>query len=454
MFVGFDYGTSNCALGVIDQGKVNLLPMDNDSRYLSSTLYSFHRDLVTASVARDMPAGAEKNSFVKLRNLVLSRAGRIKNELDLDDSESRCLVGQEAISAYLDEPGEGYFVKSPKSFLGAKGLMPAQIALFEDIVTAMMMAVKQAGESHLQREINQAVIGRPVNFQGRGGEDSNQQAERILQQAARRAGFKQTELLFEPLAAGIDFETTLKQDQTVLVVDVGGGTTDCSVVKMGPSYINKALRQDDFLGHSGKRVGGNDLDIHLSLKALMPLCGFGGLMKSGLPMPSQPFWNAVSINDIGAQSDFHSRQSQEQIKRLVEDAEFPEQLQRLLTIQEQRLSYQLVRAGEQSKIALTDNPSYHAPLPFLGDEISQAIDRQLLAEAIARPLGEIIKLMNEALLQAQCRPDVIYVTGGTAKSPVISAAIKATFTDTPIVIGDHFGSVTGGLTKWASKIFA
>ena len=452
MFVGFDYGTSNCAMGVMSGDSVRLLPLQGDSNYLSSTLYALHRDLIASAVARELADG-ERQAYAGERSTVLARARRIGHELDLMPDEPLCFVGQAGIDAYLDEPGEGYFVKSPKSFLGATGLLPPQIALFEDIVTRMMMTAKQRAEQQLQVEVKEAVIGRPVNFQGIGGEESNRQAEAILATAARRAGFRDVEFLFEPLAAGIDYETTLNADKTVLVVDVGGGTTDCSVVRMGPSHVTRGDRSDDFLGHSGRRVGGNDLDIHLALHALMPLCGLNSQMQSGIPVPSQPFWNAVSINDVAAQTEFHSRQMHDTLKRLVEGAEQPELLRRLLSVQQKQQSYQLVRAAELCKIALTDNDHCVADLQFVEQALQMTVDRQAMAAAIGRPLEAIVKLMHEALTQAQTRPDVIYVTGGTAKSPVISNAIRAEFSETPIVIGDHFGSVTGGLTKWAAKLF-
>ncbi|TMP65075.1 molecular chaperone, partial [Pseudoalteromonas sp. S1609] len=84
----------------------------------------------------------------------------------------------------------------------------------------------QRAESSLGYTLSQTVIGRPVNFQAVGGEQSNQQAVGILTRAANRAGFKDVEFLYEPLAAGIDYESDLTQDQKVLVIDIGGGTSD------------------------------------------------------------------------------------------------------------------------------------------------------------------------------------------------------------------------------------
>ncbi|MEZ9417584.1 Hsp70 family protein, partial [Vibrio sp. 10N.286.49.E1] len=100
--------------------------------------------------------------------------------------------------------------------------------------------IKRQAELSTQEQIQQAVIGRPINFHGRGGQEANRQAEDILSRAAKRAGFLDIAFQFEPVAAGLDYESTLTENQTVLVVDIGGGTTDCSLLEMGPTWSGKA----------------------------------------------------------------------------------------------------------------------------------------------------------------------------------------------------------------------
>lgn len=459
MFAGFDYGSSNCAMGVVKSGtnasdnQVELLPLYNGQRFMPSCLYALARELVCESVARDIADTDEREKYMKQRTGQLRLATAARRELDLRPGEQSLFVGEEAIANYIELPEEGYFVKSPKSFLGASGLRTEHLAFFEDIVTAMMQQIKQAAEKQLGTEILQTVIGRPVNFQGLGGEAANQQACDILLRSAARAGFKETELLFEPIAAGIDFETRLQQDKVVLVVDVGGGTTDCSVVRMGPSYRNNVQRDADFLGHSGTRVGGNDFDIQLSYHGLMPLFGLGDQLKTGRPLPSQPYWNAVSINDIAAQTEFNSSHNIELMQQLKLDAENPTAIQRLLDLQRNKQNYQLVRDSEQCKIALSQAVEHRVDLSYITPDLAQVISQEHYENAVQRPIDSVVKLMVEATKQAQTQPDVIYITGGTAKSPIVRKAIANQLGDVEIVDGDHFGSVTAGLTKWAAKLF-
>ncbi len=455
MFVGFDYGSANCAIGVMAQDEVKLLPLGKDSNYLISTLYAFDRDLISEAVYQAIPQ-AQQAEYAKLRGAELSRARAARQALDLEPDEQAVFVGDAAVKQYLDMPEEGFYVRSPKSFLGATGLRADQVALFEDIVTMMMQHIKQCADGLLadsQQKITHAVIGRPVNFQGIGGEESNRQAEQILTQAATRAGFEKVAFLFEPIAAGMDFEASLTCDNTVLVVDVGGGTTDCSVVKMGPSHVIKADRSDDFLGHSGQRIGGNDLDIALAMKAFMPHLGLDSKMNNGLPVPSKPFWNAVAVNDVSAQREFASLSCRTMIKELIKDADRADLLQRLLKVQQDHLGYRLVRSAEGAKIALSSADKTLTPLDYIDVKLQADVDETQFSNAVAEPIRLIKTLMAEAIAQAKVMPDIIYVTGGTAKSPTIYHNIAATYPDVEIIVGDHFGSVAAGLTRWSQKQF-
>ena len=117
----------------------------------------------------------------------------------------------------------------------------------------MMLHVRREAEQQTGSTIRQAVIGRPVNFQGLAGK-SNRQAIAILREAARLAGFEQVEFLYEPVAAGFEFSAPHRG-----CGGAGGGhrggTTDCSVLRMGPSHRDQLDRSGDLLGHSGQRIG-------------------------------------------------------------------------------------------------------------------------------------------------------------------------------------------------------
>ncbi|MDM6768551.1 molecular chaperone [Escherichia coli] len=392
MFIGFDYGTANCSVAVMRDGKPHLLKMENDSTLLPSMLCAPTLEAVSEWLYRhhDVPADDDETQAL------LRRAIRYNREEDIDVTAKSVQFGLSSLAQYIDDPEEVWFVKSPKSFLGASGLKPQQVALFEDLVCAMMLHIRQQAQAQLPEAITQAVIGRPINFQGLGGDEANTQAQGILERAAKRAGFKDVVFQYEPVAAGLDYEATLQEEKRVLVVDIGGGTTDCSLLLMGPQWRSRLDREASLLGHSGCRIGGNDL---------------------------------------------------------VRDAREPEKVALLQKVWRQRLSYRLVRSAEESKIALSSVAETRASLPFISDELATLISQQGLESALNQPLARILEQVQLALDNAQEKPDVIYLTGGSARSPLIKKALTEQLPGIPIAGGDDFGSVTAGLARWAEVVF-
>lgn len=449
MFIGFDYGTANCSVAIMRDGAPQMLTLENGSSLLPSMLCAPTREAVSEWLYRchDVPATGDENKAL------LRRAMAANREEDIHVTDASVQFGLAALQQYMDDPEEVWFVKSPKSFLGASGLKPQQVALFEDLVCAMMLHIRNAAEAQTEAAITQAVIGRPINFQGLGGDDANAQAQGILERAAQRAGFRDIVFQYEPVAAGLDFESTLTEETRVLVVDIGGGTTDCSVLLMGPQWATKSDREASLLGHSGCRIGGNDLDIALAFKQLMPLLGLGGETQKGIALPALPWWNAVAINDVPAQSDFYSAANGRLLLDLVRDAKAPDDVARLRKVWQQRLSYRLVRVAEESKIALSSGDSHLAQLPFIGDDLQAAISQMALETALTQPLQRIIEQVTLALEASDTTPDVIYLTGGSARSPLIKKALAEQLPGIPIAGGDDFGSVTAGLARWAQVMF-
>lgn len=453
MICGFDYGTSNCALGIVEESTVRLVNLEGENTFLPSTLYALDRDLITEAVGRGIRDIHQRQAFAELRQNALTRAKRARYEEDIADEDQTLFFGRAAFEEYFQWPEEGYFVKSPKSFLGGSGLRTEHIHFFEDVVTVMMQNIKHRAEQSLGADITHTVIGRPVNFQGLDAEVSNRQALEILTTAGKRAGFKEIEFLYEPIAAGLDFEVALDENKTVLVVDIGGGTTDCAMVRMGPDYLKKADRRSDFLAHTGERIGGNDLDIQIAGKHLMPLFGMNSLLKTGLPMPTQLYWNAITTNDVSAISTFNSMDTKQQIHQLRLDAAEPKLIERFMRMREEKHNYHIVRSAEEAKIALSDAQQYLSSLEYIEAGLGANITRAELTKSIASPLEKMLSLMASAINQAGETPDLIYMTGGSAKSPVIRDAIQQRIGDIPVLDGDHFGSVAAGLTVWAERIF-
>lgn len=449
MYIGFDYGTANCAVAHMNGDTPQLIALEGQEVYIPSTLAAPTRESVSEYLYRHLNI----SPLDTVGEQLLRRAIAVNREEDIRLLPSDLAFGQAALARYLDDPQEVYYVKSPKSFLGAMGLRDIQLRFFEDLVCAMMANIKSQAEHNSQQVIDDAVIGRPINFQGRGGSTSNQQAEQLLLRAAQRAGFRHVEFQFEPVAAGLEYEATLEKDQIVLVVDIGGGTTDCSLLHMGPSYRHQTDRSSSLIAHSGQRIGGNDLDIHLAFKQLMTPFGLGSQTNDGLDIALTQFWNPIAINDISAQNAFYSRENGAELRRLTKQAKDPQKLARLLALYTDTLGYSVVKKAEEAKIALSEYAETTTALSMLADSCSINIQREAMMEAIAAPQKKMVDLVTEAVVQGGVQPDAIFMTGGSARSPLLKAAVQQILPDIPVVSGNYFGSVTAGLTRWAHICF-
>jgi hypothetical chaperone protein len=424
MIAGIDFGTSSSSLGIWQDGRPTLVPLDGESVRLASVLHT----------ARTGPRGRE---LLTLEQAIASGHATV--------------FGEEAIQRQIEDPLLGFFVKSPKTFLGAE-LKRSQLQLFTEIVTRMLAHIRGQAEARLGAPLDRVVLGRPVNFHGTRGEAGNVQASAMLQAAAQAAGFREVEFLLEPIAAALDYERTIARDQLVLVLDAGGGTTDCSMVRVGPSFRDQSVRDASVLGNSGTRVGGIDIDIKLALRKIMPLLGLDSLLHSGLPMPNNVYWKAAAINDVTAQAEFYARTTAVEIERLQREAVDKQKLARLQTLHDSRLTYRVNRSAELAKIGLSEHDAVPLDLAYLEAGLTTQVSVPEMAEAIERELAVFVALMREVEAQAQTRPDVIYVTGGTARSPIVEHFIRKHYGDMDIVVGDLFGSVTSGLTTWAQRM--
>jgi hypothetical chaperone protein len=483
MFAGLDFGTSNCSIGVINNNEPALVPLEDGETRLSSCIFLEHGVIKAEEVSQlelSKRVRAEKTAQSKrnnsgnnyrnqrilnddaLINIVRKQLRKENREkakttqkaqsvMQALESNSEVIFGKEAELAHISDPENGFYIKSPKSFLGAN-ISDTQQVVFSTVVEKMLGFIKQETEYVKGNELDQVVIGRPVNFHGLQGNDGNVQALHIIHKAAKKVGFKDIEFLMEPVAAAYDYERQLKNDRVVLILDMGGGTTDCSMIKLGPSHINLPSRENCILSYSGKRLGGIDLDNKLALMTIMPHFGKNSSLTNGLPVPITLFSQAVNINDVRAQQEFSSHRTGNELARFCMMTK-DKRLERLKQLRDRKLGLRLNQSAERAKIYLSANQSIDLALDYIEDDFFVHICRDELGDAIKDELRQFELLINDSLRQAGTQPDTIFVTGGTAISPVIQAWIHSIFPNVEIVIGNHFGSVTSGLVTHAQRLF-
>jgi hypothetical chaperone protein len=215
--------------------------------------------------------------------------------------EEVAYFGRAALTNYL-AGHEGRLMRSLKSLLGTS-LIEGQTEVmgrslpFRLLLSQFFAELKRRAETSAGRSFDSAVLGRPVHFVD-GDLAADQVAQNTLADIAQDAGFRDVAFQYEPIAAAFDYESTLDREELVLIADIGGGTSDFSLIRLSPSRAAKTDRRGDILASAGVHIGGTDFDKYLSLTSVMPMLGLGSVMKNGSEVPSSYFFNLATWHTI------------------------------------------------------------------------------------------------------------------------------------------------------------
>ncbi|MDI9778501.1 MULTISPECIES: Hsp70 family protein [Pseudomonas] len=368
--------------------------------------------------------------------------------------ERRPVYGRLALQEYL-EGYEGRLMRSLKSLLGSKLIKHDTSVLgsalpFKDLLGMFIGELKKRAEAAAGREFEQVVLGRPVFFVD---EDpaADQEAEDTLAEVARKIGFKDVSFQYEPIAAAFDYESGISAEELVLIVDIGGGTSDFTLIRLSPERHRVAERQSDILATGGVHIGGTDFDKQLSLQGVMPLFGYGSRMKSGALMPTSYHLNLATWHTINA---LYSQKSQLALGSMRYDIEDTLGIDRLFKLIEERAGHWLAMEVEASKIELTEQDSRRVDLGRIERELGVDLTRVLFEEAIEglleRVRGSVTELLAKAGVSAG-QVDTVFFTGGSSGIPALRNSVSAMLPNARHVEGNIFGSIGSGLAIEARK---
>jgi len=287
------------------------------------------------------------------------------------------------------------------------------------------------------------VHGRPVHFVD-NAEDADRKAEATLRAIAREIGFDEVTFQFEPIAAALDYERQISSEQVALIADIGGGTSDFSIVRLGPQRHGKVDRAEDILANDGVRIGGTDFDRELSLRVVMPLFGFGSAMKrAGLEVPSRYFHDLATWSNINR---MYEPKVMAELRQVRQEALKPKLLDRLERVLTEQRGHTLAMEVEGAKIALSDHSEASIPLQWVAPGLSAGIGRADLVGHTRQRIAARIKLcLGQAELKAE-NIDAVFLTGGSVRLAHVREAITAAVPAARVVEGDTFGAVGKGLT--------
>jgi len=365
------------------------------------------------------------------------------------------LIGRKAIDAYV-EGAPGRLMRSLKSVLGTALIeettrLGRERTRFRDVIAYYLGAVKRRAEQATGRELRDVVHGRPVHFVDNDAA-ADAKAEATLREIAQEVGFDEVTFQFEPIAAALDYERQIASEEIALIADIGGGTSDFSVLRLGPQRHGKADRSADILGNDGVRIGGTDFDQKLSLGVVMPLFGFGSAMKRpGLDVPSRYFHDLATWSNINR---MYEPSVTAELRQVRQEAREPALLDRLLRVVEEQRGHTLLMEIEEAKIALSDRRQAAIPLQWVAPGLNAAITRPELVSHTRQLAARIAARIELCLAQAQLSAsdiDAVFLTGGSVRLAHVRKAIAKAVPSARIVEGDTFGAVGKGLTLEALR---
>src|ERR1700733_9394522 len=408
---GLDFGTSNTTLGTIESHAPVLAALETDQTTIPSAIFY--------------------------------------------EVDGAVLIGARATEAY-DEGAPGRLMRSLKSVLGTALIeettrLGRERVRFRDVIAYYLGAVKRRAEQATGRELRDVVHGRPVHFVD-NAPDADRKAEQTLREIAREIGFDEVTFQFEPIAAALDYERQISTEEIALIADIGGGTSDFSIVRLGPQRHRKADRSADILANDGVRVGGTDFDRQLSLGVVMPLFGFGSAMKRpGLDVPSSYFHDLATWSNINR---MYEPSVIADIRQVRHGANEPELLDRLVRVVDEQRGHTLAMEVEEAKIALSDTRRADIPLEWIAPGLAAAIGRPDLVSYTRQLAERIAARIKVCLAQAQLSAediDAVFLTGGSVRLAHVRKAITKAVPSARIVDGDTFGAVGKGLTLEALR---
>src|SRR3954470_20872211 len=349
------------------------------------------------------------------------------------------LIGRKAISAYVDG-APGRLMRSLKSVLGTSLIdettrLGRERVSFRDVIAYYLGAVKRRAEQTIGHELRNVVHGRPVHFVD-NAPDADRKAEETLRIIARGIGFDEVTFQFEPIAAALEYERQITSEEVALIADIGGGTSDFSIVRLGPERHNKANRSADILAKDGVRNGGTDFEPQLSLGVVMPLFGFGSAMnRAGLDVPSSYFHDLATWSSINRMYEPSVLSDIRQVRR---EASEPELLDRLVRVVEEQRGHTLLMEVEEAKIELSDKRQAGIPLEWVMPGLNAAISRPDLVSHTSQLAERIAARIRNCLGQAGLAAkdiDAVFLTGGSVQLAHVRNAITKTVPTARLVEG-------------------
>lgn len=413
-FCGIDFGTSNSALAAPHGNDIRLLPVEGESITLPSAIF----------YASTHPA----------------------------------VFGRRAQKLFF-EGEEGRFMRSLKRILGTSlmdqgTVVNGRLRRFEDIIGDFIGHIKTTAEQAAGGDFDSVVMGRPVKFID-GDEAGDRRAETQLGAIAAAKGFKNILFQFEPIAAAFAHEQRVEGEKLALVADVGGGTSDFTVIRVSKAYAAKADRSADILGNAGVRVGGNDFDKSFSLACFMPAFGSRSAYgEKNLGVPAAPYHDFSEWSKINF---LYTPKIKRMLRDILSESHDAKTFGRFALAVEREIGHRVLGTVEEAKITLTQQPQTDGDLAFVEPGFHLPLARGDFDRAVEPQIDRIEEAMGECLTTANVRAadiDLVILTGGPTETPKLKSMVRGFFPAADFSEDNKLSSVALGLGYDSLRRFA
>jgi hypothetical chaperone protein len=365
-------------------------------------------------------------------------------------------VGSEALRQFIEHGAEGRLLRSIKHHLGSRSfrgtIIRGRMLSPEELVGAILRQMRERADAHFGARVRRALLGRPVHFSG----EDDAFAEARLRKAAEVAGFEEVRFLPEPVAAARAFGAAAGRDELALIGDFGGGTSDFTVLRVGP----RELERRDVLAVGGVAVAGDALDASLMRSQVSRHFGaevqyrapFG---KNVLRMPHGIVQHLCSPAHLSILQRRDIASFLADVRRWSLSDEDRRRVDQLTVLVEDTQGFHLFDAIERAKRELSSRREAEIEFSYPGIEVREPVTRDAFEEASRREVDAIVRCLEETVRAAGVGFDeigVVCCTGGTAKVPRLAAEIARRLPAARMEQFKGFHSVVEGLAHEAQAL--
>jgi hypothetical chaperone protein len=417
--IGIDFGTTNSSIACADRsGDVQLARFP----YLGSLTDAYR-------------------SLLYLQKTKVGGANTLKS-----------WTGPEGIEQYLSADVKGRLIQSLKSFLSSRNLHSTDVFdrrhTIEDLIARILRDLREKAEHQFGVRITSAVVGRPVHFVGAETQEDDVYAEGRLRSAFELAGYESVGFEMEPVAAAHYYQSMLDHDELILIGDFGGGTSDFSLVHVGPTVRRRESASGSIVGNAGVGIAGDAFDAKIIRHLVSPALGAGSHLRSLGKILPVPNWVYIRLERWHHLSLLRGRDVLAMLRGVHAQSLEPEKIGALIHFIKEDLGFHLHRAVQKVKSDLSN--AAEATFQFSDGfvDLAATVQRATFDEWISEELEKIAGCVDSLLTSSGVLPkdvDMVFLTGGSSFVPAVRRIFETRFGKQRIRGGNEFTSVARGL---------